>query len=291
MTIKNLVNNTSRCPGFRNDVGMAMKLRNISYFFLSLIFTQTLVAKALAQEPDLAWLDLQIAKIGIVIVEDYSVGDTLIVYATGINEGTAEAPFGFAWTVNLFAPNGAQILSDRFGGQQPMAVDEQRNFLHNTGFIFQNPGNYTAEVVFSDVVGEINLDNNSRRRIVTVMNPVDIDVKPGNIKNQINICSSGSIRVAILGSETFDATDVDPTKVEFADAAVRRQGNRKPKGQVLDVNQDKIKDFVLKFNIAELKLESGDTQAELTGETLSGVKFNGSDSVEIKQQMCIRTAD
>jgi hypothetical protein len=270
--------------------GGFMKLTNIWLFLLSLVFTQTLVAQVLAQEPDLAWLDLEIAKIGIVIVEEYSVGDTLIVFATGINEGTAEAPFGFAWTVNLFAPNGAQILSNRFGGQQPMAVGERKPFTHNTGFIFQNPGNYTLEVVFSDVVGEVNLDNNSRSRIVTVRNPVDIDVKPGNIKNQINICSSASIRVAILGSETFDATDVDATTVKFADADVRRRGNSEPKGQVQDVNQDKITDFVLKFNVAELKLNSGDTQAELR-ETLSGIKFNGTDSVKIKQQMCIRTAD
>jgi hypothetical protein len=258
---------------------------------LSLVVTQTLSAQSLAQEPDLAWLNLQIAKIGIVIVEEYSVGDTLIVSATGINEGTAEAPFGFAWTVKLFAPGGAQILSNRFGGQQPMAVGEQKDFLHNTGFIFQISGDYTAEVIFSDVLGETNLANNSRRRTVTVRNPVNIDVKPGNTKNQINICSSASIRVAILGSETFDATAVDETTVKFADAYVRQRGNSKPKGQVQDVNRDKIKDFVLRFNVAELKLKSGDTQATLTGQTLSGIKFSGTDTVKIKQQMCIRTAD
>lgn len=268
-----------------------MKIRHSWRFCVSLLLTQAFVSESIAETPDLAWLDIQLAKIGIVIVSDYSVGDTLLVLATGINQGTSAAPSGFAWTVNLFAPNGAPILSDRFGGQQPMDLDETRDFLHNTGYIFQQPGDYIAEVVFSDVIGEVDLDNNSRSRIVTVRNLVDIDVKPGNKKNQINICSRGSIRVAILGSGTFDATDVDPATIIFADASVRRQGNKEPKGKVQDVNRDKIADFVLKFNVAELKLNSGDAEATLEGETNSGVNFMGTDSVEIKQLMCLRSAD
>jgi hypothetical protein len=120
---------------------------------------------------------------------------------------------------------------------------------------------------------------------------VEIDIKPKNDKNLINICSSGSVRVAILGSNTFDPRDVDRTTVIFAGAGVRKQGNKPLRGQLQDVDGDRISDLVLKFNSAELKLRTSSKQAALTGETTSGDKFAGVDSVVVKQLMCVRTAN
>ena len=44
---------------------------------------------------------------------------------------------------------------------------------------------------------------------------VEIDIKPGSDPNSINLRSKGVIPVAILTTEDFDATTVDPLSVEF----------------------------------------------------------------------------
>ena len=45
---------------------------------------------------------------------------------------------------------------------------------------------------------------------------MDIDIKPGSDPNPINPGSNGLIPVAILSSEDFDATTVDPATIELA---------------------------------------------------------------------------
>jgi len=51
-----------------------------------------------------------------------------------------------------------------------------------------------------------------------MVSSVDIDIKPGSDQNTINLRSKGVIPVAILSSEDFDATNVDPTTVELEGA-------------------------------------------------------------------------
>jgi hypothetical protein len=43
----------------------------------------------------------------------------------------------------------------------------------------------------------------------------EIDIKPGSFPNSINPRSKGVIPVAILTTDTFDATTVDPLSVTF----------------------------------------------------------------------------
>lgn len=40
--------------------------------------------------------------------------------------------------------------------------------------------------------------------------PVDVDIKPASCPNPLNVGSKGVLSVAILGSEDFDVTQVDP---------------------------------------------------------------------------------
>ncbi len=49
---------------------------------------------------------------------------------------------------------------------------------------------------------------------------VDIDIKPGGDPNSINLNSRGVIPVAILSTETFDATTLDPSTIVFEGAYV-----------------------------------------------------------------------
>jgi len=48
---------------------------------------------------------------------------------------------------------------------------------------------------------------------------IDIDVKPGSYPNSINLKSQGVLPVAILGTEDFDVTTVDPASIRLLDVA------------------------------------------------------------------------
>ncbi|MCK5251449.1 MAG: hypothetical protein KAQ96_00815 [Thermoplasmata archaeon] len=102
----------------------------------------------------------------------------------------------------------------------------------------------------------------------------DIDIKPGSCPNSINLKSKGKVPVAILTTSDFDATDVDPSTVEFAGAAPVKWSKK-------DVDKDGDKDLVFHFKTQELDLVKGDTEATLTGQTTDGTPITGTDSVRI----------
>ena len=113
---------------------------------------------------------------------------------------------------------------------------------------------------------------------------VDIDIKPGSTPNTINLGSNGVIPVAILSSADFDAPLlVDTTTVQLqGKAGVRVKGNGDPLATERDVNGDGYVDLELKVEVENL--EPGDIQdgiAEITGLTIEGQKFSGTDTVTI----------
>ncbi len=54
---------------------------------------------------------------------------------------------------------------------------------------------------------------------------------------------------------------------------------------------DGLTDMVLKFEIPELDLAVGDTEAELTGRTFGGMPIEGTGAVEVEERMCLRTLE
>src|SRR5439155_24325725 len=73
---------------------------------------------------------------------------------------------------------------------------------------------------------------------------IDIDIKPGTFPNSINPRSRGVIPVAILTTDTFDATTVDPLSVRFGPSgAIEAHG----RGHIEDVDGDGDLDLVLHF--------------------------------------------
>lgn len=111
--------------------------------------------------------------------------------------------------------------------------------------------------------------------------PVTIDIKPGSDPNCVNSDSHGVIPVAILTTDTFDATTVDPLTVMLAGAEVRVKGKSGNAGSLEDVNGDGYDDLVVQVYTKDLELVPGDAIAELTGETYGGIPIYGSDSVSI----------
>ena len=106
---------------------------------------------------------------------------------------------------------------------------------------------------------------------------VTIDIKPGSSANTINPKSHGKIRVAILTTETFDATTVAPRSVRFGPDGAKAVHK---KGQIKDVNDDGEPDLVLRFRIQATGIQCGDTSASLTGKTVEGEPIEGSDSIK-----------
>ena len=105
---------------------------------------------------------------------------------------------------------------------------------------------------------------------------VAIDIKPGSFPNSINLKSKGVIPVAILSTNSFDASSVDPSTVAFGPGGA---GIAHIAGHINDVNDDGILDLVLHFRTQETGIACGDTTATLIGETFDGQTVEGEDSV------------
>jgi hypothetical protein len=150
---------------------------------------------------------------------------------------------------------------------------------------YQNPLNENLYYHFDGLIDEVGLWNRalSAEEVAWLASEVDIDIKPGSDPNSINLGSNGVIPVAILSSESFDATQVDPDTVTLAGAevAVRGKGNRSLAHHE-DVNGDGLLDLVVQVETENL--DSGafqDGTAILTGETFGGRLIQGQDEIVI----------
>jgi hypothetical protein len=117
-----------------------------------------------------------------------------------------------------------------------------------------------------------NPDSVHRRGIVEKMRLIDI--KPGSDPNSINLGSKGVVPVAVLTTEGFDASSVDPATVLFAGAAPLRWAME-------DVDYDGDLDLIFHFKTQELGLDMSSTEATLTGQTFDGIPIEGTDTVNI----------
>jgi hypothetical protein len=106
---------------------------------------------------------------------------------------------------------------------------------------------------------------------------VVIDIKPGSDPAPLNPKSKGKIPVAILTTDTVDATTVDPTTVRFG-----RSGTEAASVQsaLEDVDGDGTLDMILHFNTQDTGIQCGDTSTSLAGQTFSGQAIQGSDSIQ-----------
>ena len=108
-----------------------------------------------------------------------------------------------------------------------------------------------------------------------VAREVSIDIRPFFRRNLIYPNSRFNIWVAVLSDSEFDPSVVDISTVRFgpAGATSNRNINR------LDVNEDGVKDLLLRFRIHQTGISCGDTEATLTGETTDGEPITGSDTI------------
>ena len=195
-------------------------------------------------------------------------------------------PFTFANSVD--ATTGtidfSQITSggQRFTGSGVLAtVTFEVISVGTTNLFFDfTPGDTTDTNVAGSLGGQAGQDVlasvTGAQFTTTSIIPVTIDIKPGSDPNSINPRSRGVISVAILTTEDFDATTVDPLSVAFGPNGARETHNR---GHIEDVDGDGDDDMVLHFNTQDTGIQCGDTSASLTGQTFGGTLIEGSDTV------------
>jgi uncharacterized delta-60 repeat protein len=124
--------------------------------------------------------------------------------------------------------------------------------------------------------------------------PVQIDIKPGDSQNTVNLTSDGVIAVAIFSTVDFDATQVNASSVIFAGAFASHYA-------LQDVNGDGRLDMLLHFRTQDTNLraiyeqlllddQNGDgvldstqqtASVSLTGETVDEVLIQGSDDLTL----------
>jgi hypothetical protein len=104
-----------------------------------------------------------------------------------------------------------------------------------------------------------------------------IDIKPGSDPNPINPFAQGTIPVAILSSDSFDATAVDVTTLTFGPAGAAPA--HPPGGHFQDVNDDGLTDLLSHYRTQETGIAMGDTEACVVGETLGGIPIEGCDAI------------
>ena len=111
---------------------------------------------------------------------------------------------------------------------------------------------------------------------------VSIDIKPGSTRNPIKLASHGLVPLAIVTTDSFDATTVDPSTVCFGDADNADQRDcteAHGKGHIEDVNGDGRPDLLLHYEVNQTGIDLGDTLACLTGKTFGAASIEGCDSI------------
>jgi hypothetical protein len=139
------------------------------------------------------------------------------------------------------------------------------------------PQLYTITVCVTDKDGGLGCDSLNLQ-----VNPlsVAIDIKPGSDPNCFNNDDHGVIPVAILGSATFDATQIDPNTVLLEGLVVRavgRKGNLQ--AHVEDTNSDGFADLVVQIGDEDGVFSEGQGTATVTGNLYDGTFIQGVDAI------------
>jgi hypothetical protein len=107
---------------------------------------------------------------------------------------------------------------------------------------------------------------------------VEIDIKPGSDAGSINPASRGVIPVAILGSESFDVTDIDLTTLAFGPDGATPAHSRG--GHPKDVNGDGAMDLVSHFWVQDTGITSETDPPCVSGKTLDDAAFEGCGAIQ-----------
>jgi hypothetical protein len=157
------------------------------------------------------------------------------------------------------------------------------------------------QVAFNQFDGNGHIKDNTSIRItppITII-PVEFDIKPQSCPNPLNTKSNGVLPVAILGSETFDVTDIIVSSVRLEGVEPIRSAmedntqpvrDRQTECQCTTDAGDGFTDLTLKFDKQEIvaalgSVNDGDSVVlVITGELENGDFLEGQDCVVIRKK-------
>jgi len=123
-------------------------------------------------------------------------------------------------------------------------------------------------------------DNEGESECPTAVLKVQIDIKPGSDPNCFNVNGHGVIPVAVMGSNSFDVSNIDQSTLSFAGLEVRVRGNKGPLCSLEDVDMDGLLDLVCHFSDDTTNWAPGESStAVVSGNLIDGSAFNGSDTI------------
>jgi len=131
--------------------------------------------------------------------------------------------------------------------------------------------------------------------VVPVDVPVAVDIKPQSCPNPISLHSKGVLPVAILGTEDFDVTMVDPASITLAGVSPLRwslEDVATPfEGELCachELGPDGWSDLTLKFDVQEVIAALGDPQdGDLLELALTGNLKAEFDSLPVEGSDCV----
>ncbi len=163
-----------------------------------------------------------------------------------------------------------------------------------SSFTFGPDGSmYVAEYSFEEQTAFIN-------RVIPI-SPLEVavDIKPGTCPNPLNLSSRGVLSVGVLGTDSFEVSQIDIATVRLAGVAAIRSSFENVSSPVVDGNDcecgetsaDGFMDLALKFKADQIvealiniggELEKGELwELDLTGQLLDGTPIEGSDCVAL----------
>lgn len=187
-------------------------------------------------------------------------------------------------TVNFDVVGGPSVVDGDPSAPNPANGSDVTDANGEATFTYTN-SEASTDTITATVPTQANVSVELTDTAGKTWNPISvgIDIKPGSDPSSYGANSKGNIPVALLGSATFDVSQVDDSTVRFGDApsplgdAAEAHG----KGHPENVNGDAFGDKVYHFPFTDTNLDPSDTEGCLGGETTSGLDFLGCSDVNI----------
>jgi hypothetical protein len=214
----------------------------------------------------------------------------------GPYSGTVSVSVNFDGT-GSYDPDGFFIAFYEWDFGDGSPIDASINPTHS----YSTPGLYTVSLTVTDIEGLTDTATTTADIAPTVIN-MPVDIKPQSCPNPIKLKGKGVLPVAILGTEDFDVTQIDPATVKLSregvevDVSPLRWAYKDVatpfEGELCDchtLGADGLLDLALKFDVPELveKLELADMAGETIPLILTGNLMEEYDGNPISDGDCV----
>lgn len=218
------------------------------------------------------------------------VGDTLTLDANGSTDPDNDI-VSYLWDMDY------DDIFETDTGDQPV-FDVSYSYLQSLGLLINYE--YGIRLKVTDSEGQSDIVEATFIILPKPAVNVTIDIKPGSCPNPVNTKSSGILPVAVLGSNDYDITTIDPASIRLAGIEPLRSSYEDVAAPVLDSNDcncteagpDGLLDLTLKFETQRIVEAMGDVNdgdiltLELTGVLYDPTPFEtpiaGTDCILIK---------